>query len=164
MVTTVRRAGVDEIGAAVMVWQAANPDSTSPQHAGSLRGWASDPGALLLVAETGGCLAGMVLLLPGRDQGGAGVLVPGLCHVTGLAVRPENRRAGIGSALLDTALLEAADREAARVTLWAAQDNGPAHRLFMSRGFAPTGRSARDGGGTVMLHFERVGLPATTGK
>lgn len=151
----VRRAGIEEIGAAVTVWQAANPDSTVAEHADSLRGWALDPDALLLVAESGGCLAGIVLLLPGRAQDGAGDLVPGLCHLTGLAVRPESRRSGIGSALLDTALREAAEREATRVTLWTAEDNAAAQRLFASRGFAPTGRSARDGGGAVMLHFER---------
>lgn len=155
--STVRRAGIEEIGAAVTVWQAANPDSTVPEHAGSLRGWARDAGALLLVAESGGRVVGMVLLLPGRDEDGAGDLVPGLRHLTGLAVRPESQRSGIGSALLDTALREAADREATRVTLWTAEDNAAAQRLFVSRGFAPTGRSARDGAGTVMLHFERSG-------
>jgi ribosomal protein S18 acetylase RimI-like enzyme len=157
VMTTVRRAGAEEIGAAVTVWQAANSDSTVPGHADSLRGWARDPDALLLVAENGGRLVGMVLLLPGRDQDGAGDLVPGLRHLTGLAVRPESQRSGVGSALLDAAVREAADREAAHVTLWTAEDNAVAQRLFVSRGFAPTGRSARDGGGTVMLHFERSG-------
>jgi ribosomal protein S18 acetylase RimI-like enzyme len=151
----VRRAGIEEIGAAVAVWQAGNPDSTVPEHADSIGVWAQDPDALLLVAENGGCLVGMVLMLPGRDQDGAGDLVPGLCHLTGLAVRPESQRSGIGSALLDTALREAADRDATRVTLWTAEDNAAAQRLFVSRGFAPTGRSARGNGGTVMLHFER---------
>ena len=155
--SNVRRAGMEEIGAAVTVWQAANPDSMVPEHADSLRGWARDPDALLLVAESNGRVVGMVLLLPGRDQDGAGDLVPGLCHLTGLAVRPDSQRSGIGSALLDTALREAADREATHVTLWTAEDNVAAQRLFGSRGFAPTGRSARDAGRTVMLHFERSG-------
>lgn len=153
----VRRASIEEIGAAVSVWEAANPDSTVPGHADSLRGWARDPDALLLVAESDGDVVGMVLLLPGRDRDGAGDLVPGLRHLTGLAVRPESQRSGVGSALLDTALREAAGREATRVTLWTAEDNAAAQRLFVSRGFAPTGRSARDGGGAVMLHFERSG-------
>jgi ribosomal protein S18 acetylase RimI-like enzyme len=153
--TTVRRAGMEEISAAVTVWQAANPDSTVPQHADALRRWVRDPDAVLLVAESGGRVVGMVLLLPGRDQDGAGDLVPGLRHLTGLAVRPEDQRSGVGSALLDTALREAADRKATRVTLWTTVDNAAAQRLFVSRGFAPTGRSARDGGGTAMLHFER---------
>jgi len=153
--SSVRRAGTGEIGAAVRVWQAANPDSRVPEHADSLRGWARDPGAVLLVAESGGRVVGMVLLLPGRDQDGAGGVVPGLHHLTGLAVRSESRRSGVGSALLDTALREAADRKATRVTLWTAEGNAAAQRLFVSRGFVPTGRSAGDGGGTVMLHFER---------
>lgn len=152
----VRRAGIEEIGAAVTVWQAANPESVVPEHADSLRGWARDPDAVLLVADSGGRVVGMVLLLPGRDQGGAGDLVPGLRHLTGLAVRPECQRSGIGSALLDAALREAADRDARRVTLWTAEDNAAAQRLFVSRGFAPTGRSASNGGGRVMLHFERA--------
>jgi ribosomal protein S18 acetylase RimI-like enzyme len=151
----VRRAGAEEIGAAVRVWRAANPDSTVPEHADSLRGWARDPDAVLLVAESDGRLVGMVLLLPGRDRDGAGDLVPGLSHLTGLAVRPESQRSGVGSALLDTALREAADRGATRVTLWTAEDNTAARRLVASRGFAPTGRSAHDRAGTVMLHFER---------
>lgn len=150
----VRRATAQEIGSAVAVWRAANPNSTVPEHADWLRARANDPDALLFVADSEGRVVGMVLVLPGRDHGGAGDVVPGNVHLTGMAVWPENQRSGIGSALLDAALREAAERASTCVTLWAAKDNLPARRLFASRGFVPTGRSARDAGGTVMIHFE----------
>jgi ribosomal protein S18 acetylase RimI-like enzyme len=151
----VRMARVSEIGAAVGTWQAANLDSTVPEHADWLRSRAGDPDALLLVAETGGSVIGMVLVLPGRANDGAGDLVPGQVHLTGVAVSPESQRAGAGSALLDAALRVAAERSAIHVTLWVAEDNLPARRLYASRGFSPSGRSALDAGGTQMLHFER---------
>jgi ribosomal protein S18 acetylase RimI-like enzyme len=151
----VRRAWAGEIGPAVEVWQAANPNSTVPEHADWLRARAGDSDALLLVAEAYGRVIGMVLVLPARADDGAGELVQGQVHLTGIAVSPENQRVGAGSALLDAALREAAERSSTQVTLWAAEGNLPARRLFASRGFTPSGRSARDAGGTPMLHFER---------
>jgi ribosomal protein S18 acetylase RimI-like enzyme len=155
MTAEVRRGRAEEIGSAVAVWRAANPSSTIPGHADWLRGRAGDPDALLLVAEGGGRVVGMVLVLPGRAQDGAGDPIPGHVHVTGLAVSPESQRTGTGSALLDAAMREAAQRSSTHVTLWAAEGNLPARRLFASRGFTPSGRSRRDAGGTRMLHFER---------
>lgn len=152
--TAVRRANTEEIDSAVAAWQAANPHTTIPEHAQWLRARAADPDALLLVAEMEGQVIGMVLVLPGRDRDGAGDILPGQHHLTGLAVHPGYQRCGAGSALLDAALSEAAERASTRVTLWAAKDNATAQRLFTVRGFTPTGRTGRDAGGTVMLNLE----------
>jgi ribosomal protein S18 acetylase RimI-like enzyme len=162
MTTVVRRARAGEIGPAVAVWRAANPDTTIPDHADWLRAQAGDPDVLLLVAEGGGHIVGMVLVLPGRAHDGGGDPIPGHVHLTGLAVSPDNQRGGTGSALLDAALREAAKRSSTHVTLWAAEGNLSARRLFASRGFTPTGRSATDADGTQMLHFEHR-MPPTTG-
>ena len=151
-----RRAGTDEVDLAMAVWGAANPSPAVPEHATWLRGRAADPDTLLLVAEDAGQLAGMVLVLPGRSHDGAGDEVPGHVHLTGMAVRPEHQRSGLGSALLDAALGEAMGQRAVRVTLWAAENNVPTRRLLTSRGFRFTGRSACDAGGKIMCHFERL--------
>lgn len=152
--TAARRANTGEIDPAVAVWQAANPGTAIPEHAEWLRARAADPDALLLVAEMEGKVIGMVLMLPGRDRDGAGDILPGQHHLTGLAVHPGYQRSGAGSALLDAALSEAAARASTRVTLWAAKDNTAAQRLFALRGFTPTGRAGQDAGGTVMLNLE----------
>jgi ribosomal protein S18 acetylase RimI-like enzyme len=105
----VRRARAGVAGSAVAAWQAANLNSTVPEHADRLRARAGDPDALLLVAESGGRVIGMVPVLRGRVQDVAGDLAPGLVHLTGIAVSPESQRVGVGSALLDAALREAAE-------------------------------------------------------
>lgn len=56
-----------------------------------------------------------------------------------LAVRPEARAAGRGGALLDAFLAAKGDR---RVTVWTAQTNEAALRLYRSRGFVGDGWSS----------------------
>lgn len=60
-------------------------------------------------------------------------------HVVGLWVDPDVRRQGVGTALL-AAVVAAARAEAARtVSLWVADDNDAAMRLYGRLGFSPTG-------------------------
>lgn len=60
-------------------------------------------------------------------------------HVVGLWVDPDVRRQGVGTALL-AAVMAAARAESARtVSLWVADDNDAAVRLYGRLGFSPTG-------------------------
>jgi GNAT superfamily N-acetyltransferase len=59
---------------------------------------------------------------------------------------PERWDVGIGGMTLNAALAEAKRRHYSRVHLWTHEDNERSHRLYRSRGFAPTGRIA-DGEG-----------------
>jgi [ribosomal protein S18]-alanine N-acetyltransferase len=59
--------------------------------------------------------------------------------VQNIAVRRDRQRRGIGRALLDALLAEAARRNVRSVLLEVAVDNRPAQRLYDSYGFEPVG-------------------------
>ncbi|MFJ8033727.1 MULTISPECIES: GNAT family N-acetyltransferase [unclassified Streptomyces] len=89
----VRPAGPDDLDAVLAFWKtAAEGTSISDDRAGVERLVERDPDALLL-AESGGELVGTVIA--GFDGW--------RCHLYRLAVHPERRRRGIGSALLAAA-------------------------------------------------------------
>ena len=92
-----------------------------------------------LVAETGGEIVGYCTLVwssdypPFRDQ-----RIP---EIADLNVLPQHRRRGIGSALLQA--LEDRARERSRqvgIGVGLYPDYGPAHRLYVDRGYRPDGR------------------------
>ncbi len=95
--------------------------------------WSADSVAATLAAP--GCLA---LLAPGgcallRVAGGEAELLT-------LAVAPEARRRGVGGALLDRCLAEAAAAGADRLHLEVGAANAGALALYARAGFAETGR------------------------
>lgn len=61
-------------------------------------------------------------------------------HILNLAVRPDYRRGGVGRALAEHVLADAAARGAASVSLEVRDGNGPAAALYRALGFAPIGR------------------------
>jgi ribosomal-protein-alanine N-acetyltransferase len=60
-------------------------------------------------------------------------------HINNLAVKPEFRRMGVATALLNYALREAARRGARRATLEVRRSNDAARRLYERFGFAVAG-------------------------
>lgn len=70
---------------------------------------------------------------------GLAVTGPDEAWVQNLAVRRDRQHRGIGAALLDDLLAEAARRGAARVLLEVAVDNDPARKLYDRYGFVPVG-------------------------
>jgi GNAT superfamily N-acetyltransferase len=77
---------------------------------------------------------------------GPGTVTPGGLFLGHLFVLPERWGEGIGGAILDAVLAEAKRRHYSRIHLWTHEDNERSHRLYRSRGFSPTGRTA-DGEG-----------------
>jgi GNAT superfamily N-acetyltransferase len=77
-----------------------------------------------------------------RGKDGAGPVIPGGCFLNLIFVVPERWGEGIGGVILDAVLAEAKRRDYSRIRLWTAEDNERSHRLYRSRGFAPTGRTA----------------------
>jgi ribosomal protein S18 acetylase RimI-like enzyme len=153
-VVLVRPAQAGEVEAAVELWELANAARRLPSHPERIRSWARGPGAVLFVADHQGELVGMTLSLPGRADDGAGQLVPGLRHLTGVCVRPDRQGMGLGGRLLDAVLDHARQEGCDRVTLWTARANDRARRLFHARGFRATGRTIPDELGAPMDHFE----------
>ena len=60
-------------------------------------------------------------------------------HVVGLWVDSDARRHGVGTALLRAVATAARAQEARTVSLWVADDNDAAVRLYGRLGFSPTG-------------------------
>src|ERR687884_40440 len=116
MVTEIRQADPAELESALGVWRAANSDSRLHGHLEHLRGWAREDGARVFVAAEGTCLVGVAFSLPGRAADGAGAVLPGQRHLTGLAVVPERQRRGIGRSLLSVVLEDARREGCSRVT------------------------------------------------
>src|SRR5215213_2135810 len=77
-----------------------------------------------------------------RDTDKDGPVIPGGWFLSYLFVVPERWGEGIGGALLDAVLAEAKRRGYSRMHLWTHDDNERSHRLYRSRGFSSTGRTA----------------------
>ena len=104
-----------------------------------------DPASWFFVAKEGPAFVGMASAEPLRGDG-AGPVLPGGCFLNFLFLVPERWGEGIGGLLLDAVLAEAKRRHYSRIHLWTHEDNERSHRLYRSRGFSPTGRTAGDEG------------------
>jgi len=94
----------------------------------------------LIAAELAGAHGHYLVAVDETDAvlGYAGLLAPrgsGQADVQTIAVASTARRRGIGAALLDALLAEAASRDAAEVFLEVRADNPGAEALYLSRGF-----------------------------
>lgn len=94
--------------------------------------------------------------------------VGGECEILSLGVVPERRRAGTGSALLDSICGEARRRGSECVVLEVAADNVAARALYRARGFARAGcrrnyyRQAERSVDALVLRRTLAALPLST--
>jgi GNAT superfamily N-acetyltransferase len=148
MVLTIRLGKSADIDAAVSIYSR----SSLAYHRGDwpaqamrlehLRLHLLDPATWFLLAYDGPILVSMSSIQPLRSDNGAGPIVPGNSFLSYLYVDPERWGEGIGGAILDAVLSEARSRRSERIQLLTYEDNERAHRLYHSRGFWPTGRTA----------------------
>ncbi|HZA26780.1 MAG TPA: GNAT family N-acetyltransferase [Actinomycetota bacterium] len=66
--------------------------------------------------------------------------VPGLVRVWGMWVHPDQRRLGLGRALLEAVVAWARMQNADRIRLGVSESNRPAYELYRAEGFMPTGQ------------------------
>jgi [ribosomal protein S18]-alanine N-acetyltransferase len=83
-----------------------------------------------VVAERDRVLVGYAGLMFGEDQ----------ADILTMAIAPEHQDSGVGHALLEALVLEAAGRRCADVLLEVRADNVPALKLYRSAGFEPIAR------------------------
>lgn len=123
----IRPATPADLDAVLAFWKtAAEGTSISDDRAGVERLVERDPGALLL-AEADGELAGTVIA--GFDGW--------RCHLYRLAVHPDRRRRGIGSALLSAAEERFAGLGGRRADAMVLTRNETAHHTWAAAGYAP---------------------------
>jgi ribosomal protein S18 acetylase RimI-like enzyme len=150
----VRQLGISSLETVLDVWHAANELSALTNHRSNLREWARQEGARIFGAFDGEQIVGNAFSLLTRVDDGAGEVVAGARHLTGLAVLPTHRRRGIGQALLHAVIADAQGEGVSRIGLWTHTNNEPARRLFQANGFRPTGRCAVDAVGAEMIMLE----------
>lgn len=151
MAIRVRFGEVADVDAAVSVFERSNLARrhgvwpSRPARVERVNAHLRDPATWFLVAQQGPAIVGMVSAQDLRGDDSPGPVTQG-GFLNYLFVVPERWGEGIGGMMLDAALAEARRRQYCRVHLWTNDDNERSHRLYRSRGFAPTGRTA-DGEG-----------------
>ncbi|MEU9269191.1 GNAT family N-acetyltransferase [Streptomyces sp. NPDC048251] len=123
----IRAAGPEDLDTVLAFWKtSAEGTSISDDRSGVERLVARDPGALIL-AERDGELAGTVIA--GFDGW--------RCHLYRLAVHPDQRRQGIGSALLAAAEERFVRLGGRRGDAMVLNRNETAHHAWRAAGYAP---------------------------
>jgi ribosomal protein S18 acetylase RimI-like enzyme len=113
----------------------------------------ADPGAFVILADDGEPVA-MALIMQALDQDGASPdPLPGLAHVSMVAVHPDRWGRGLGALVLTAAQHEAQERGYARAQLWTHETNYRAQRLYERLGWVASGRTKIDDNGEPIRHY-----------
>jgi GNAT superfamily N-acetyltransferase len=164
MAVEVRLGGPEDVEAAVSVYERSNlarrrgiwpARATRLEHVTTnLR----DTASWFLLAQEGGEAIAMASVLPFRADRGAGAIVTGTAFLDLIYVLPDYWGQGIGKAVLDEIIAEAARRGSRRIYLWTHErDNERAQRLYQGRGFSRTGTTGEDGAGEPVAEWLRDG-------
>lgn len=156
---TVRPGTAADVEDALTVWHAAKTrwHGRSPREGGDggqKRRRLAGPGTFFLVAQSAeNGVIGLAAGLSGRRDGGTGSTVPGLCHISMVAVHPEHWRTGVGGQLVQVLLRHGLDLGYDRFQLYTQVDNVPARRLYEGMSFTSTGRTATSGEGERLVQY-----------
>ncbi|MEV1083722.1 N-acetyltransferase [Streptomyces sp. NPDC050211] len=121
---------------------------------GRLRQRLAGPDTFFFVAQsTENNPIGLAVGMSGRQDGGMGPTIPGLCHISTVAVRPEHWGMGVGRRLLQALLPHGRGLGYNRFQLFTHADNTRAQRLYEGIGFTPTGQTAVSDNGESIVHY-----------
>lgn len=116
----------------------------------------ADPRCCVVLAEDRGDPVAMAIAVPGLARDGASSeVIPGLAHVTMVAVHPDRWGQGLGSAVLEAVLAGARERGFTRAQLWTHETNLRAQRLYLRLGWTASGRTTRDDYGELIRQYVR---------
>ena len=116
----------------------------------------SDPaGFALLVEDDGHPVAVAVVVQARADDGASPQPVPGVAHVSMVAVHPGRWGSGLGRNVLGAAENLARERGFTRAQLWTHDKNQRARNLYASLGWTPTDRTVGDERGDRRRQYVR---------
>ena len=116
----------------------------------------ADTASVALLVEDDGDPVALALILQALAQDGASrEALPGLAHLSMIAVRPDRWGQGLGGLVLDLALVHARDRGYTHAQLWTQETNRRAQRLYERLGWAASGRTKIDDHGEQIRHYVR---------
>lgn len=114
----------------------------------------ADPAGFAVLADQDGELVAMVLVLQALDHDGASPdPLPGLAHISMVAVRPDRWGQGLGALVLEVARRDARNRGFTRAQLWTHETNRRAQRLYKRLGWVASGRTKIDDHGEPIRHY-----------
>jgi ribosomal protein S18 acetylase RimI-like enzyme len=114
------------------------------------------PASFALLVEEDSDPVAMALVLQALAQDGASQdPLPGIAHISMVAVRPDRWGRGLGALVLDLVQHEARDRGFTRAQLWTHETNRRAQRLYERLGWVASGRTKIDHHGEWIRHYVR---------
>ncbi|MET7396082.1 GNAT family N-acetyltransferase [Dactylosporangium sp. NPDC005572] len=115
-----------------------------------------DGAGFALLVEEADELVAMAFLLQALAQDGASEdPLPGLAHVSMIAVHPDRWGQGLGTLVVEQAQHHARERGFTRGQLWTHASNQRAQRLYARLGWTASGRAKIDDHGERILHYVR---------
>ncbi len=106
-----------------------------------------------MIADEGAVSVGLLMLAQACADYGAGPPIPGLAHISMVAVMPSHWGRGIGRTLMTAALTRAQSDGFAQIQLWVHDDNVRARQLYDSLAFCDTGESIADHQGNPIRRY-----------
>ncbi|RCW45046.1 acetyltransferase (GNAT) family protein [Halopolyspora algeriensis] len=109
-----------------------------------------------MLGEDDGEPVGVAFATPARTEDRANPQpIPGVAHVSMLAVRPDRWGQGLGRTILEAVQMIAGERGFARAQLWTHESNRRARRLYERLGWRSSKRIGVDDNGEPIRHYTR---------
>jgi len=165
-VLNTRTASVSESTAIAELWTVANtarraaldlgPVAEADDDSRAVRLRLGAPRTFAFVVEEDGRLVAIALAMQALAQDGASpVPVPGLLHVSMVAVHPDAWGRHLGALVLESTQREGRKRGFTSAQLWTHETNRRAQRLYERLGWTVSGRTKADDSGEPIRHYVR---------
>lgn len=159
---TTRAATLADAGRIAVLWRDANaarrslPSADLAETERQVLARLNERGSFAVLAEEHGAVLAMAIALPARALDGASPeVVPGLVHVSMVAVRADRWGEGLGAVVLESVQTTARERGFVRGQLWTHETNLRGHGLYERLGWARSGRTKVDDDGEPIRHYVR---------
>jgi len=137
---TSRNDTADDLTAAVDVWNEAQSERLGVAYVSTgmlelvTKRLVVEDAAFLIIEESGGTV-GFALASPAREDDGTGAIIPGLAHISAVAIKSNHWGRGVGRRLMNAVVQELRCRGYRGAQLWTQTSNSRALRLYLSLGF-----------------------------